>query len=91
MAFTAVKDPDATLDYSIDWTDWLAEATDTISTSSWTAEAGITIEDDTNTTAVATVWLSGGTVNEQYDIVNEIVTAGGRTDNRTLTVRVREK
>ena len=37
---TFLKDPEAVLDYTVDWGIWLD--TDTISTSNWTVPAGIT-------------------------------------------------
>ena len=89
--FICIKDPDAVLDFTVSWAEWLAEAEDTITSSTWTAEAGITIDSDSNTTTTATVWLSGGTATERYRVTNEIVTVGGRTDNRTITVKVRER
>lgn len=90
MAFPKfTKDPEAVLDYVVDWSDWL-EA-DTISASSWDAPTGITVVTDTNTTTTATVWLSGGTVGERYELTNEIVTDGGRTDDRTIAILVKQK
>lgn len=86
---TFIKDPDATLDYLIDWSDWLE--TDTISSSSWTADSGITVSQSTNTTTTATVILSGGTVKNVYKVVNSITTAAGLTDNRTLLIKIEEK
>lgn len=87
---TYVKDPSAILDYSINWSSWLV-AGDTIVTSTWTAETGITIDDDSNTTTATTVWLSGGTAGESYDVTNHIVTDDGREDDRTITILVREQ
>ena len=84
-----IKDPDAVLDYAVDWTDWLG--VDTIASSTWTVPTGITKTANSNTTKVATVWLSGGTASAEYSIVNKIVTAGGRTDERTLTIVVEQK
>ena len=81
-----VKDPDASLDYGFDWSAWLG--TDTIATSTWTVDSGITKGATSNTTTTTTVWLSGGTVGTTYNAVNRIVTAGGRTNDHTLTVRV---
>lgn len=83
------KDPDAVLDYQIDWSTWLG--TDTISASAWTVATGLTKDSSTNTTTTATVWLSGGTVDTSYTVTNKIVTAGGRTDERTITIVVRER
>lgn len=83
------KDPNATLDYSINWEDWLAG--DTITVSNWTATAGITIESASNTTTLASVWLSGGTARDNYTITNAITTAGGRIDDRSISIKCVEK
>jgi hypothetical protein len=84
-----IKDPDAVLDYSIDWSGWLDG--DAIVTSTWSVAGGITIDSTTNTSTVATVWLSGGSAGRSYKIVNHIVTSGGREDDRTLEIVVRER
>lgn len=90
MAFPKfVKDPEAVLDYVVDWSDWL-EA-DTISASQWTVPTGITIVTSSFTDTAATVWLSGGTVGERYDVTNGISTDGGRDDDRTITIQVKQK
>ena len=86
------KDPDETLDYMVDWSRELADkSNDTIGESSWSAETGIDIEDDSNTTLTATVWLSGGTLGANYKVTNRIVTVGGRTYERTIEIAVRNK
>jgi diaminopimelate epimerase len=84
-----VKDPNAVLDYKIDWTTWLS--TDTIATATWTVPAGITQASATNTTTAATIWLSGGTAGTTYEVVCRVVTSGGRTDDRTIGIRVEDK
>jgi hypothetical protein len=84
------KDPSAVLDYTIDWEDWLCTG-DTISTSTWTVPTGITEDSDTNTTTTATIWLSGGSDGVMYTVVNRIVTAKSRTDDRSLEITVEEK
>jgi len=91
MAFTALddKDPAAVLDYIVDWTTWLDG--DTIATSTWTVQTGITKDSDTNTTTGATIWLSGGVDGTTYELVNQITTAGLRTDERTFTILVRDR
>lgn len=83
------KDPDAVLDYTIDWSTWLGD--DTIATSGWTVPTGLTEDSDSNTTTTATVWLSGGTVGTVYTVTNEITTAGGRTDDRSIQIFVTER
>ena len=84
-----LKDPEGVLDYQIDWSSWLDE--DAISSSSWTVPTGITEDSSTNDTTTATIWLSGGTLGEDYEITNRIVTAGGRTEDRTITIKVRAR
>jgi hypothetical protein len=76
----------AVLDYQINWATWLG--TDTIATSTWSVPAGITKDSDTNTTTTATIWLKSGTVGTTYELTNTIVTAGGRTDYRTIAIEV---
>jgi hypothetical protein len=77
------KDPDAVLDYQVDWSAWLG--VDTISTSTWVVPTGITKNSDTKTTTTATIWLRGGTAGTLYLVTNRIVTAGGRTDTALST------
>ena len=83
------KDPDEVLDYQIDWTDRLAG--DTIASSAWTVPSGLTKESDSNTTTTTTVWLSSGTLAEDYEVLNRITTTGGRTMDQTVKLRVRTK
>jgi hypothetical protein len=74
----------------------------TISTSTWIVPAGITVDSDNldaitiqgvvfAANTVATVWLSGGTAGEDYDIVNRITTSDLRTLDQTFTIPVREQ
>lgn len=80
-------DSDAVLDFAWDWSQWLSNL-ETISSSVVTASAGITVNSTTNTTTKATVWLSGGTAGRPYEVANRITTNQGRTDERTITIRV---
>ena len=91
MAYDATfeKDPDAVLDYTRDWSPFLG--TDTIATSTFTVPTGLTKVTETNNTTTATVWLSGGTAHSMYVVTNRITTAGGRTDDRSWLITVREK
>lgn len=86
---TFAKDPDATLDYSIDWTRWLDG--DTISESQWIVPSGVTSESEEHTTTVATTWLSGGQAGERYTVTNRIRTLAGRKEDRSVTIAVQER
>lgn len=87
------KDPDAALDYTRDWTDFLDG--DTLATSTWLVPAGLTIgtgdKAPTHDTTSATVWLSGGTPGRSYVVINRITTAAGRTDDRSIQLIIREE
>ena len=83
------KDPHAVLDYSVDWIRWLAG--DEIATSEWIVAAGITKASETNSPTKATVWLSGGEAGQSYPVTNRVTTTGGRTEDRTITIRVEER
>jgi hypothetical protein len=86
---TFAKDPNAVLDYSIDWTRWLAG--DQIAASEWIIPSGITKAADSKTATSATAWLSGGTAGQSYIVTNRITTAAGRTEDRSFTIRVEER
>lgn len=92
MAVSAfVKDPEDNIDFVIDWT--LATG-DTITASTFTADAGITVGTTqfTNTpTPKTVVWLSGGTDGITYNVVNHITTAAGRQKDHTLIILVQEE
>lgn len=90
------KDPDAILDFVVDWAtadqyghSWLNG--DVISTSTWTVSAGLTIAGQSYTTGAATVWLSDGTNGQVCYATNRIITAGGRTDDRTLIITIKDQ
>lgn len=86
---TFLKDPNAVLDYTLDWNIWLG--TDTISTGVWTVPAGITKGAETTTTTTTKVILSSGTAGTSYDVACRIVTVGGLTEDRTITIQVQER
>ena len=84
-----LKDPNEVLDYTIDWEEWLDS--DTISTSNWTVATGITQDSASNTATTATIWLSGGTASIRYTATNRIVTAAGRTADRTIYLDILDR
>ena len=86
---SVAKDPNAQLDYGFTWGAWLAG--DTISTAEWTVPGGLTKEDESVDGDRTVVWLSGGAVGQTYAVTCRVTTAGGRVDDRTLSVRVHER
>lgn len=86
-----VKDPQAILDYSLDWGPWLDG--DTISTSNWVVESPLVIESGTESfdSTTTVLFISGGTAGQTYLVTNTITTAGGRTDERSFELRIRNR
>ena len=83
------KDPQATLDYYMDWTAWLAG--DTIVTSTWTATGGMVIlTEDAILGSITQVWAGGGIAGELIDLTNHIVTTEGREEEHTLRLIMRD-
>lgn len=82
-----LKDPSAVLDYVFDWNEWLATG-ETITDHTITADTGITVDSSTESGGKVTVWLSGGTAGENYKVACLITTSAGRTDERTIWIKV---
>lgn len=83
------KDPDEVLDYQINWADRLDG--DTIASSSWILPDGITKDSDSNADTTTTVWLSGGVLGSSLLITNRIQTAGGRTMDQSVKLKIKSK
>lgn len=85
-----IQDPQAVLDYPFDWSTYLAG--DTIQTSQFIVDSGITPESDAIVDGSNTViWLSGGTKGKRYAVTNHIKTVGDREDDWTIYVLVKER
>ena len=90
MANRFLKDPDAVLDYTIDWALWLASG-ETISTSVWTIPSGLTGSSQSISGTKTITWLSSGTAGNAYTVQNRITTSASRTDDRSFIVIVEER
>lgn len=90
---TLTKDPDATLDYGVNWRPerlpWLSTG-ESIVSSSWLVPDGtVTVLTESHTDTTTTVWLSGGTLGQLVNLVNRITTDQGRTEDRTICLRIK--
>ena len=98
------KDPDETVDYSVDWSRFLGD--DTITSTTWfikdssgnkeqasDAEVvnGLQFVSSTITSQVATARFGLGTNNIRYTIICRINTSGGLQYERSIFLRIREK
>lgn len=86
------KDPGAVLDYAFDWTslNWLQDG-ESILSHTVTVDTGITKDSDSESSGVVTIWLSGGTHGQDYIVACEITTNLGRTDERSVNIRCRQR
>lgn len=84
------KDPQDIAAYAVDWSERLGE--DTISTSTFSVVSGnVSIASQDKTDTLARCALSGGTLNETCEILNHIVTAGGKEYDQTVSLRIRKR
>jgi hypothetical protein len=90
VAATFKKDPQAKLDYAIDWGRWLAPS-DSITTATWTVPAGITKTAESVDGTKAVIWLSGGTVGQTYSVTCHVVTAEGRENDKTVVFLIADR
>jgi len=67
------KFPDSELDYGFDWSRWL-QKNESIISSEWEIPNELTKLSEGRTDKKTSVWLSGGVVNEQYKLINNIET-----------------
>lgn len=89
-----LKDPDATLDYSVDWgAEYLAD--DALSESRWAVApeevGGIAVASDRFDPRTATVKVESGIAGHVYRLTNHVVTASGRGDSRSIMLRVEKR
>lgn len=86
------KDPDATLDFALDWSRWLLPG-DSIATATWTIPTGITQATPAPSILASKtiIWLSGGTLSQVYTLRCRIVTAQDRVDERSLVIRITKR
>ena len=83
-------DPDEALDYAFNWTAFLAEhgsPADGIASSNWyVSPPGPLLSSPSLEDAVATTFISGATLGQVYLLTNRVVTAAGRTAEKTVTL-----
>lgn len=83
------KDPDAVLDYEVNWSGWLADG-ESIAAVWWTVTGGLTVVAESRTTTSAKVWLGGGSVGSASFTCRITTDAApvARTDDRTIILTI---
>jgi hypothetical protein len=86
------KDPDEKLDFSVDWrTEGRLPVDDAIDSSLWIVPVGITVESESYSDTLTTIWLSGGTIGQSYDFINRVTTLSGRIMDKTVRLKIKVK
>lgn len=89
-----LKDPQAVLDYRVDWTEASVEG-QAILASQWLVEPahpdGLAVELEGLADRLATVRLAGGVAGMLYRVVNRVIFSDGSVDERTLALRVENR
>ena len=86
-----IKDPNAVLDYPISFAAWLTDISDTYASHTVAVTGGLVCDSSSQAAGVITPILSGGTVGQTATFTIRIVTAGGRTDDRTFYLKIQER
>jgi hypothetical protein len=89
-----LKDPDSVLDYLIDWgAEYLGD--DLLAESDWSVApdeaGGVTIAGSDFDATTSTVKAGGGLPGRIYRLINEVVTASGRVDSRSIVLRMEKR
>jgi hypothetical protein len=84
---TITVDPQATLDYVWDWTVWLAALSDNIQSINVTS-VGCTVVRSSFTGGLVTAWAGSGAAFVPASITCQITTNSGRTDERTVYLKM---
>ena len=89
-----LKDPEATLDYAVDWSAGYFDG-QTISTSAWAvaplADDGVVVASQLIDGGRTVALLAGGRPGETYRITNSVTLSDGRSDERILLLRVEDR
>ena len=90
-----MKDPAAVLDYAIDWGAQYLDPGDVLADSSWSVEPnepdGVSVVGSLFGDSVSRVQAAGGVPGRLYRLANRVVTQSGRTDERSIVLRVEKR
>lgn len=84
-------DPDARLDYTWDWTAFLADG-ETIASAEIIPADGITASDTDHDEATVTTWITTTLpAGQTHEVVCHMTTSAGRIDDRKIKLTIRER
>jgi hypothetical protein len=90
-----LKDPEAVLDYMIDWGAEYLAAGELLARSAWSVTpdepGGLSVEGSDFDASTSTAKAAGGIAGHVYSLANQVTTAAGRTDERSIVIRVENR
>lgn len=92
-----LKDPNAVLDYTFDWTAWMDAIPETTISLADLSVVGsdplsnVALQSQTIAGKTVVAWISGGVAGEKITVRCRITTAGGRIDDRTVYLKIKER
>lgn len=89
MAFK--KDPDATLDYTFDWSAYLTAEGDSIVSIQWVLSSGLVLVSQVFSSTAPSAFVSGGVLDAAETLTCRITTSGGRIDDRTAVLNITQR
>ncbi len=89
---TITRDPDAVLDYTVDFTDWVDAMADSLA-SHTASVVGCTVGPLGSYISgkKVIVWISGGVVGTPASATVRVTTAAGRVDDRTIHFKIKPR
>ena len=88
---TGIKDPNAILDYPIDYTNWLSAMSDNYLSHTISTTGGLTVVSSSYINGSIIPVLSGGTLGTTASFTISIVTVSGKADDRTFYLTIEER
>jgi hypothetical protein len=89
------KDPQAVMDYAVDWSLWMASGDYLVACAFIPSSADITIVSQTIgdtldgiSDANAVAWIGGGVQGNTYTVTCHVTSANGRQDDRTFSLLI---
>lgn len=85
------KSPTADLDWTWDWTPWLAAGEAITAATITITPDGLTKKSQVVSDGKVTAWFTGGTLDVEHLATCHIVTSQGHVDDRSIKIRVRNR
>lgn len=84
-------DPEELLDRQVSWVKNLDDGETLVNSTFTVADGDVEISTQSFSDTIATVWLTGGTLDTTCEVLNHIVTSAGREREQTMKIKIKAK